>query len=58
MACFIKQKNQTIADCIFAKKFNFFKYGLQQNCSEYCPLECDSIQYHITNSIVLKGSSG
>ena len=48
MDCWIEQENKTIDSCTFKYKSKFYKNNLANVCAEYCPLECDSIEYDLT----------
>lgn len=49
--CFYKLRNQQ-DHCTFKAKLNFFKNLVLNECKEYCPLECDSIEYSVSYSVV------
>ena len=50
MDCWIEQENKTIDSCTFKYKSKFYKNNLANVCAEYCPLECDTVYYSVTEN--------
>ena len=46
--CWENEENATLNSCTFEAKKLFFTRNLKEYCSEYCPLECDSISFTIS----------
>ena len=46
--CFIFKEKGKIDKCTFQKRTQFYRNNLIEKCSEYCPLECDSVSYSVS----------
>ena len=46
--CFVEKEKEDKTGCTFLNRTAFYKNILVEKCSEYCPLECDSISYSFT----------
>jgi hypothetical protein len=51
--CFFLFENLNLIGCTYNDKMNFFKESVMEKCMEYCPLECDSVSYSITQDRIL-----
>lgn len=49
--CFRDKELRNITGCTSVYKKNFIKNSILEKCSEYCPLECNSISYQTSYSI-------
>ncbi len=47
--CFIFKENSKKLNCTFQKRTQFYLNTLIEKCSEYCPLECDSVSYSVSS---------
>jgi len=48
--CWILQENSNHSGCTWNFKKEFYKNSILKECSQYCPLECDSIFYYVESS--------
>ncbi len=48
--CYEKKERINRESCIYTYKTQFYQRNLAENCSEYCPLECDSVLFSHTIS--------
>ena len=48
--CFSEKEGEDRNGCTFKYKDKFSKKNLNDQCAEYCPLECDSLSYSTTTS--------
>lgn len=51
--CFINFENRKLFSCTFMDKTNFFKKSVIESCELYCPLECDTLTYTVTQTSFL-----
>lgn len=45
------RNNKTLSDCVRGAKEQFYQRTLNEVCSEYCPLECESITYSVMHKL-------
>ena len=45
--CWITKESKRLQSCTYNYKQNFFKLHVDKICSQYCPVECDSIKYSV-----------
>jgi len=50
--CWTIKENQTQESCTWNYKANFFKKSIINKCKKYCPLECDSTHYFVSQKSV------
>ena len=50
--CYKKKLNNQVANCTNTYKKNFNKKNIFEICSQYCPMQCDSVIYQNTYSII------
>jgi len=50
--CWTKFENSTYLSCTWNFKANFYSKSIQEKCSFYCPLECDSISYSVEKNYI------
>ena len=46
--CFIKKEAKDKTGCTFLYRTEFYKNNWAEKCSQYCPLECNSVSYSVT----------
>jgi hypothetical protein len=46
--CWEDEEDGALNSCTFQSKKSFYNNNLKEYCSEYCPLECDSISFAIS----------
>lgn len=49
--CFVNQNNKSIKECTFKNRIKFSRTKVLEKCRNYCPLECDTIDYIVSDSI-------
>ena len=55
--CFVSNSDQKSKECTMNYKKSFFTKKVLTKCSDYCPLECDTISYKVSvNSFVDKAN--
>ena len=47
--CYLRMKNSS-ENCTFDKKLKFFEKTVLEKCKDYCPLECDTTTYAVSNN--------
>ena len=50
--CYVNSNTpNNVRDCTYNYRLNFFQNDVLKKCEEYCPSECDSLNYQVENSI-------
>ena len=45
--CWLRNEESNKTSCTITNRFGFHKENLEEICSEYCPLECDSVSFTV-----------
>lgn len=49
--CFVRSNDVNLKNCTFQNRLNFFANNVMNKCENYCPLECDSLNYVVENTV-------
>ena len=49
--CFKQRERKNTSGCTYVYKAAFYEKTLTEKCSQYCPLECDSMHYELSSYI-------